>query len=78
VSDNDTILQEIRDDVRAMRSEMTGLLVSNATLTEWRKAVEAAQLEGRIRALENRFWWALGLGAGAGGLVSFLTQFLRK
>lgn len=78
MSDNEAILQEIRDDVRAMRQEMTGLLVSNATLTEWRKAVEASQLEGRIRALENRFWWALGLGAGAGGLVSFLLQLVKR
>lgn len=73
------ILQEIRDDVRAVRSELTGVLVQVTALSEWRKATEKAEQdrdhEKRVRRLEEGRAWLIGAAAGAGlfaGIVGAL------
>lgn len=76
------ILQEIRDDVRAVRTEMTSMLVQVTALSEWRKAVEKADddrdHERRVRKLEEGRAWLIGAAAGVGLLAGVIgALFLR-
>lgn len=76
------ILQEIRDDVRAVRSELTGVLVQVASLSEWRKSIERAddeqEHEQRIRRLEEGKAWLLGAAAVLGALAGLLTKLVVR
>lgn len=72
------LLKEIRDDMRAVRAEMTGALVQMASLIEWRQAIDRQDIEKRVRNLEeSRAKW-IGWAAGAGVIASLLLQFLFK
>jgi hypothetical protein len=81
------LLREIRDDVRAVRQEMTGALMQIASLQEWRSHVSqqdtearmrALELEARVRVLELSKAKFLGWAAAAGGGASMAIQFLSK
>ena len=70
--------QTSRDDVRAVRAEMSGALVQIAAINEWRNALEKANLEDRIRKLETGHAKMLGWAMGAGAVVSLIISFLVK
>lgn len=76
------ILQEIRDDVRAVRSEMTSMLIQVTALTEWRRATEKAEgerdHERRLRKIEESRAWLLGVAAAVGALASLATGLLMR
>jgi len=80
--DTAVLLQEIRDDVRAVRSEMTSILIQVTALSEWRKATEKAEAdrdhERRLRRIEDSRAWMLGAAAVIAGLASALVAAVLR
>ena len=76
------LLQEIRDDVRAVRSEMTSILIQVTALSEWRKATEKAEAdrdhERRLRRIEDSRAWLLGASAIVAAVASAVMAALLR